>query len=231
MIGFIDTPRRLRSKKQQFNRTIILGDCVDKLQEMGAQSVHLTITDPPYVVNYQSRDGRQILGDTATNWIYPAFNEIYRVLVPNSLCISFYGWNQIDEFMIAWKKAGFRPVGHIVWKKAYVSNARYLSYTHEQAYLLAKGRPLLPKHPLHDVQAWQYSGNKLHPNEKSPKILEPLIRSFSKVGDVVLDPFCGSASTAIAALRNRRQFIGIEKDSRYHEIAVNRLNRFSRSIS
>jgi site-specific DNA-methyltransferase (adenine-specific) len=66
--------------------------------------------------------------------------------------LMFYGWTKTDAFFDAWKDAGFQPVGHIVFRKAYSSKKRFFSYQHEQAYLLAKGRPRLPKQPLADVQ-------------------------------------------------------------------------------
>jgi hypothetical protein len=64
------------------------------------------------------------------------------------------------------RAAGFQPVGHLVFRKTYSSKSRFLSYRHEQAYLLAKGRPPLPKQPLADVMDMPYSGNKLHPTQK-----------------------------------------------------------------
>jgi DNA modification methylase len=105
----------------------------------------------------------------------------------------FYGWTRIDRFFEAWLAAGFQPVGHIVFRKTYSSKSRFLRYQHEQAYLLAKDRPPLPKQPLGDVVDMPYSCSKLHPTQKPVEALLPLIRSFTLSGEVVLDPFAGSA--------------------------------------
>lgn len=53
--------------------------------------------------------------------------------------VSFYGWNRIDRFMAAWKRAGFSVVGHLVFTKNYTSKSAYVAYRHECAYILAKG--------------------------------------------------------------------------------------------
>src|SRR5690606_16036040 len=122
----------------------------------------------------------------------------------------FYGWNTVDLFLSAWKGAGFAPVGHIVWHKEYASRTGYLQARHEQAYLLAKGRPARPGKPLPDVQPWEYTGNKWHPTEKAVSVFRPLIESFSRPGDLVLDPFSGSGSSAVAAAFAGRKYLGIE---------------------
>lgn len=72
---------------------------------------------------------------------------------------------------------------------------RFLRYEHEQAYLLAKGNPARPEHPIPDVLDFPYTGNKLHPTQKPVEALRPLIEAFTKPGDLVLDPFCGSGSS------------------------------------
>jgi site-specific DNA-methyltransferase (adenine-specific) len=123
---------------------------------------------------------------------------MHHVVRLNSLCISFYGWNKIDLFMDAWKEAGFTVVGHLVFRKPYASKVRFLSYKHESAYLLAKGRPALPAKPVPDVLDFPYSGNRFHPTQKPVQPLKTLINAFTKAGDVVLDPFCGSGSTLVA---------------------------------
>ena len=87
------------------------------------------------------------------------------------------------------RAAGFRIVGHLVFRKQYASKSRFLKYQHEQAYLLAKGNPALPQNPLSDVIDMPYSGNKLHPTQKPVTALKPLIEALTQPGDFVLDPF------------------------------------------
>ncbi|BCH14979.1 DNA methyltransferase [Mesorhizobium sp. L-2-11] len=199
------------------------GDCISIMRQMPARSVDFILTDPPYLVRYQSRDGRRIINDDNGSWLEPAAREMFRVLKPDSLCVSFYGWTQTDRFMSAWRAAGFRIVGHMVFRKKYASAARFVSYTHESAYVLAKGQPALPENPPADVIDFPYTGNKLHPTQKPVAILKPLIEAFCPQGGLVLDPFCGSGSTLVAACEVDCDYVGIELDRTYHGIAARRL--------
>ena len=203
---------------------VTCGDCIEVMRSLPWASVDFILTDPPYLVNYRDRSGRSVANDGNDGaWLKPAFRQMYRVLRPDSLCVSFYGWNKVDLFMDAWKSAGFSVVGHIVFRKRYASTARFLSYEHESAYLLAKGRPPLPASPVSDVLDFPYSGNKLHPTQKPVQPLKTLISAFTKPGGVVLDPFCGSGSTLVAAQELGRKFIGIELDPVHHRTASSRL--------
>ena len=213
----------MKSIIEQLRNDVARGDCIDVMRSMPWACVDFILTDPPYLVNYRDRSGRRVANDDNEAWLKPAFRQMYRVLRPNSLCVSFYGWNKVDLFMAAWREAGFDVVGHIVFRKRYSSKARYLSYEHESAYLLAKGRPSLPSSPVPDVLDWQYSGNRLHPTQKPVQPLKTLIGAFTKPGAVVLDPFCGSGSTLIAAQELGRRFIGIELDEQHHCTASSRI--------
>ncbi|HEY1760693.1 MAG TPA: DNA methyltransferase [Bryobacteraceae bacterium] len=210
--------------------SVVQGDCVTVLKALSAESVDFVLTDPPYFVRYKDRSGRTVRNDDYPGHVLDAFGDVYRVLRPNSLCVSFYGWNRVDAFFAAWKLAGFRPVGHIVFHKTYASAQRFLRYSHESAYVLAKGRPDLPADPLSDVLPWRYSGNHSHPTEKAVATLQPIIEAFTRPGEVVLDPFAGSGSTLVAAALLRRHYIGIELEPKYCELARRRLTGVTRYL-
>ncbi len=156
--------------------TILHGDCVTLMDTLPANSVDFILTDPPYLVNYRPRSGQSIANDNGNDWLQPAANGMYRVLKPDALCVSFYGWPHADLFMAAWRKAGFRPVGHITFVKRYASSRGYLRGQHEMAYLLAKGRPPKPKRPISDVIEFAYTGNVHAPDAKAHRCLAPLDR-------------------------------------------------------
>lgn len=203
--------------------TIIHADCLTVLPQIPEESVDFILTDPPYLANFTDRSGRSIQNDDNDAWLKPVFAQMYRVLARNRFCISFYGWPHADRFLTAFRAAGFRIVGHLVFPKRYTSRTRFLRYQHECAYLLAKGYPKVPEYPIGDVIDWTYSGNKLHPTEKPLSALLPLVDTFSQQGGLVLDPMCGSGSTLHAAKSLGRAYLGIELDEHYHALAINRL--------
>ena len=166
---------------------------------MPAASVELILTDPPYIVRYASRDGRTIAEDDNGRWLTPAFAEGFRVLKPDRYAVSFYGWSQVHRFMEAWRGVGFVPVSHLVFVKDYASKTGFTRSYHECAYVLAKGHPRKPATILPDVLSWRYTGNDLHPTQKPVMAMAPLIMAFSEPHDIVLDPFAGSGTTAVAA--------------------------------
>jgi DNA modification methylase len=210
---------------QTLRNTILHGDCLTVLPQLAARSIDFILTDPPYIAAYRSRDNQTLRNDDNAAWLKPSFAEIHRVLKNDACAISFYGWPKVDLFFAAWRQAGFRIGGHIVFRKRYASKTAFLQYRHEAAYLLVKGNPAFPAAPLPDVMNWTYTGNKHHPTQKSIHVLKPLIEAFTKPGDLVLDPFAGSGSTCLAARRTGRHYIGIELDAKHHATASQRLEQ------
>lgn len=210
-----------------FTKDVILsGDCLNVLPTLPERCAQFVLTDPPYLVNYRSRDGRSIPNDVHSDWLVPAFAELFRVLDNDAFCVSFYGWAKADVFLMAFRRAGFRVVGHLMFAKGYASSVRYVRYQHEGAYLMMKGQPKAPQRPISDVVEFKYTGNRLHPTQKPVSALCPLIESFSQPQGLVLDPFCGSGSTLVAANKMGRHYLGIEMDETYYQLAHRRLDRY-----
>ena len=216
---------------QPFLNKVTQGDCIHVLRRFPDQCIDFVLTDPPYLVRYQDKDGRKLANDDNPRWLFPAFAEVYRVLKPDRYCVSFYGWGKVEKFLAVWKALGLFPVGHFVFVKPYASRKGHTQMRHEQAYLLAKGRPQPPGQPPPDVVEFDYSGNGLHPTQKPVTALTPLLMAYSEAGEIVLDPFAGSGSTGIAARETSRRFVLIEKDPSYARTAQSRLSGGRPSLS
>ncbi|HEX7930472.1 MAG TPA: DNA methyltransferase [Sphingomicrobium sp.] len=214
---------------------IIHGEAEAELAKLEDQCIDLIITDPPYLVGYRDRTGRTIANDRNPDGVLPSIMQMYRVLKADRYAVLFCGWSAIAQFSAAWDAAGFRAVGHIMWAKDYASSSFHTHCRHESAWLLAKRRPAKPGAPVSDVMAWTYSGNRAHPTEKAVDILSPLVGAYSKPGDIVLDPFSGSGSTAVASALAGRRYLGIDVDERYCEHARRRLagvhRRYDRKVA
>ena len=74
---------------------------------------------------------------------------------------------------------------------------------------------------------WQDSIRGLHPTQKPVSLCEYFIKTYSNKGDIILDPFIGSGTTAVAAINTERKYIGFEKDDKYFDIAQNRLDKLT----
>ena len=206
--------------------TIHRGDCLDVMPCLSSESVDFVLTDPPYLVGYRGRwdsEKTQIAGDNDPSWLRPAFTEIWRLMKPNTLCVSFYGWPYADTFLGIWKSIGFRPVSHLAFVKRQWGLGRFTRGTHETAYLLAKGKPPIPETAISDVIDWQRDDVTFHPNQKPVSALAPLILAYCPDGGVVLDPFMGSGSTLRAAKNLGISAIGIEIEMEYCRKAKARL--------
>lgn len=71
----------------------------------------------------------------------------------------------------------------------------------------------------------------IHPTQKPVRLIERLLAIISCEGDIILDPFSGSASTAIACINTKRNYIGFEIDKEYHELSVKRINDLNTCLS
>ena len=72
--------------------------------------------------------------------------------------------------------------------------------------------------------------NTIHPTQKPPRLLERLLALVSKEGDLILDPFSGSGSTAIACINSNRKYIGFEIDKEYYDLSVERIEKIKLAI-
>jgi adenine-specific DNA-methyltransferase len=204
------------------------GDCREILPQFPPETFDLILTDPPYLVSYSGRwgsDWTPIEGDSDTSWVVPVYSDLFRVLNRDSLCLTFYGWPQAETFLSAWRLVGFRAVSVFVLVKRRMGLGYFTRAQHEQAYLLAKGRPPKPVVALSDVLDWNAPSFPLHPNQKPLGAVTQLLAAFSNDSSVVLDPFSGSGTTLVAAKACARKAVGIEIEERFCEIAAVRLSQ------
>lgn len=240
-------------EKQIKNDTyqLFLGDALELIQKIPDQSVDLIVTDPPYEslrrwegVGTTARMGLGKRGSkahdeekffmTIPNSCFPfLLKEFYRVLKPNTHCylmcdaftLPYIYWANGFSAENPKSKTIFQNIKPLVWDKVYPGMGYHYRARYEFIVLLDKGKPKLNDLSISDILAVpRLAGkNKKVPTQKPTDLMEILIRQSSCEGATVLDPFAGSGSTGVAALRTGRRFLGFELDAEHFEIANNAL--------
>jgi site-specific DNA-methyltransferase (adenine-specific) len=209
---------------------IYCGDCLDILKLADNESVDLVITDPPYGMsfrsNYRKEKYEHIANDDGVDWVWDMVSLLDRVMKPNTHLYWFCSFHNVDVFKQSLEKF-FTIKNILIWEKNNTGMGDLTgSYApkYEMIIFAQKGRRLLNGRRDPDILHFNRTGNVNHPTEKPVDLLEYLVSKSSHEGDVVLDPFIGSGSTAVACKRTLRDFIGIEIDPDFCKKAKERLN-------
>ena len=231
---------------------IICGDCILELPKIDSNTVDLVIIDPPYLISKDSNfkkisentsDEMRVkynisidFGDwdkTELDWNF-LFSEFSRVLKKGGTLIVFYDIWKSTEIKESANSFGFKHPRVCGWIKTNPvpinSKLNYLSNATEYFFTFVKGKkPTFNseydngfyKHPIcHGKERYK------HPTQKPLSLIKELISKHSNSGDLVLDTFAGTGTTAHACLELNRDFIVIEKDVEYYEIIDQRINKF-----
>ena len=121
------------------------------------------------------------------------------------------------------ESAGFKMVRLVIWQKTNPvplnMRATYLSNSREMAVTGVKvGKPTFNSKYDSGIYAYpipRHNGNRMHPTQKPLLLFEDLVQKHSNTGDLVVDPFLGSGTTRVAAVRNARRFAGCDLDNNY----------------
>ena len=210
------------------------GDCLEVMSGIKDKSVDLIVTDPPYLMDYQSNRRKKedrfdkIKNDKGNYMLIQDYlEECHRIMKDNTAIYCFCSWHNIDFFKNEFEKY-FKLKNILVWNKnnhgtgdlkgSYAPKHEFILFGH-------KGRTLLRGKRIADViDCPKISSNKLtHPTEKPQDLLEIFIKQSSDEGSIIFDGFMGTGSCGIVAKKLNRNFIGIELDEKYFNIAKDRL--------
>ena len=204
---------------------------MDYMKTMEDGCVHLTLTDIPYgVVNRDSNGLRNLNkeeADVMTFELNDFLSEIYRVT--SGTIIIFCSKEQISEiykFFDEKQKKKLGTVRHLVWEKTNPSpmNGQYIYLSGiENAVWFKKKGGTFNAHCKNPVFKYACGRSKLHPTEKNHDLLKELILDNSNEGDIVFDPCSGSGSHLLVAKQNNRQWLGVELNREYFNIASERV--------
>ena len=213
------------------------------LKTLEKNSVDLILTDPPYEISRPSgyissltkpdgspqseRTLRRFAVDLDFgDWdkqnmnLLPFLEEMYRVLKPSGTLIMFYDIWKIETLKRMMEDSKFKQTRFIEWIKTnpppinmkinYLTNSREIALT-----AVKKNKPTFNSEYDNGIYRYPiYHGkDRFHATQKSLKLFEELIKKHSNEGDLVVDCFLGSGTTAVAALNTKRNFTGCEIDN------------------
>lgn len=217
---------------------LIQGDCLEELKKIPDQSVDLVLTDPPYGMDYQSArrtDKAQWKPKIANDkrpfvwWLH----DVSKVLKDGGAMISFCRFDSWHTFEYASTLAGLTVKAEIVWDKMNHGAGDLKGcpgFRHEVAVFATKGRFVFHgKRPQTLFATPRVAPVALaHPNEKPVALMEWLVEHYCPEGGLVIDPFTGVSPVGVACTNLNRDFIGIELDPDYFEIAQQRIAQAQR---
>ena len=218
-------------------------DCLEVMKKIKDESIDLIVTDPPYKTTSKGCIGnsggmmkKQIVkngnmfenNDIDCSEYAPQF---YRVLKNGSHCYVMTNHINLIKMLNIFTNSGFHFTKCLIWDKKNKIMGQYYMSQFEYILFFRKGKgKRINNCGTSDIISIKNNkqrnefGENLHDTEKPVELMNILISNSSKKGETVLDPFMGIGSTGIACVKSGRNFIGVEIDKKYFNIARSRIN-------
>ncbi len=228
----------LKSVQKGITHRIVCGDSTAPetyATALQGKSIKLTVTDPPYNVDYQGgvdtkRDkiANDNMGATPFyEFLLAFYNQIFEHSEAGAPIYVFHADTEGVNFRKAFVDAGFKFSQCLIWKKnSLVMSRQDYHWIHEPCLY---GWKTGAAHPWHTdrkqttvLEFNRPSRSEEHPTMKPVDMLSYLIQNSSKKKDIVFDSFLGSGSTLIACEQNWRECHGIELEEKYVDVDVRR---------
>lgn len=231
--------------------TLYCNDCLEVLRGLPEKSVDLIVTDPPYQIDNTTAGGHSALARSIQGMndeirnanLCDGFNEsVLSEMMRIMKAPNIYIWcnaKQIPMYLqyfvmergcnfdiLIWHKQNATPLfnNKYLTDKEYCLYFRRGGYCQPESYELAK---TVFTQPINMKDKALYK----HPTIKPLNIIETLVGNSSREDEVICDPFMGSGTTGVAAVKANRNFIGIELNPEYYKIAEKRINAAKSQLS
>jgi len=211
-------------------------DWQDGIKQVLDNSIDLVVTDPPYGMKFQSNyrkvKHKSIQNDDNLDWLYGWAVELKRVCKDEAHLYVFCSWHNVDIFKQE-LGAYFKIKNILIWEKNNTGMGDLegdYAPKYEMIIFCSNGIKKLNGGRDANILKAKRTGNENHPTEKPVNLISYLIEKSSNKGDLVLDTFAGSFSTAQACKQKERNFICFEIEKDYCKTAKNLLNGVSVSL-
>jgi len=216
--------------------TIYNEDCLEGMKRIKDKSIDLIVTDPPY--NISKKNNFKTMGRGGIDFgewdkdfdLFSYINEVHRVLNKNGSFIVFNDWKNLGDIVKYSENLGFITKDMIRLEKTNPMprnrERRYITDFECAIWFTKKCGRWIFNRQDEKYERPKFVGNiekGLHPTQKNTKLIEWLIKIHSNENQIVLDPFIGSGTTAIACINTNRNYIGFELDKTYFDITQNRI--------
>ncbi|MHA1248031.1 MAG: DNA-methyltransferase [Candidatus Thorarchaeota archaeon] len=205
-------------------------DCIQGMSSLPTESIDLVIADPPFGIDF---DGKSSMYNRDSGLVVSGYGEVTeeyerftlrwlthvtRVLSPSGSAYVFSGWTNLEAILTAARVSGLHLLNHIIWHYPFgVFTRRKFVTSHYHILLLVRDpqKYMFNKIENYPQDVWvlrrPYRPGRLKNGTKLPiELVQRCIDYSSRPGDVVLDPFMGNGTTAVAARGSWRHFIGFE---------------------
>ena len=256
----------MRPYYEKDNVKLYLGNALEILDQLPAESVDLIFADPPYNLSndgFTCHAGRRVSVNKGEWDRSKGFDEDFefhfswiekcrRVLKPNGTVWISGTYHSIYMCGFALQKQGWHIINEIVWFKPNASpnlSCRMFTASHETLIWAKKSKEAKHTFNYELSRKGNWNGDFIkkpgkqmrsvwsiptpkpqekrygkHPTQKPEELLKRIILLTSNPGDLILDPFCGSGTTGVVAVRYGRKFIGIDFTEKYlKELAIPRI--------
>ena len=238
--------------------TLYNQDCLVGLKTIKDSTVDLVITDPPYkiisggstqlgigdptgIFNRKfTQSNASDASDVRSGKLFKhndiTFNqwlpEVYRVLKNGTHCYIMVNDRNLATLITQAEAVGFKLVNVLIWKKNNVTPNKWYMKSCEFIVMLRKGKAKNINNMGSNqcIEVKNPMGNKLHPTQKPVELIDVLLLNSSVPNELVLDPFMGSGSVAVSAIKNNRQYLGYELDEKYFKIAQDQINNIQLTL-
>ena len=226
---------------------LVKGECIEQMKLIPSGSIDAIITDPPYGTTQCKWDS--VIPFDAM------WEQLNRIIKPNGAIVLFGSepfssalrMSNIKNYKYDWVWMK-RPVNFLNAKKQPLRKTERISVFNVKKYnpqgLIEKtrinkrsnstetngkhGKENVSHYTNYPTDVLEFIGERgLHPTQKPVELMEYLIKTYTQENETVLDFTMGSGSTGVAAKNTNRNFIGIEQDENYFNIANERINEYS----
>jgi site-specific DNA-methyltransferase (adenine-specific) len=225
--------------------TLWQGDCLERQHDIPESSIDVVLTDPPFSSGTRKEGQKSVRKSmlrateddewfatdclTTNGFVWLMRQNALRwkrLLKKGGHVLVFIDWRMSANLAAAIESADFRYVGMLVWDKTYFGMGACFRNQYELILHFTNGRGREPqRRDMGNVLSHPPIRDGSHPNEKPVPLLKDLLSVVAPPGGRILDPFMGTGSVGVAAAHLEMDFIGIDLEPQYVDVARDRIER------